>query len=121
VDAKHKLTLGALMGLVCDGTGGGGELLKLSGVPSKQREPLAAACGALRGKKRRGLYEGLEVRNGLAHGYASLPEVQEWAEMALGPRGPLAKLAGAVMGSLHARSPKVGVLEDPFAIRGGTT
>lgn len=109
VDGKDKLTLGLLFGLACEGHA---REWVLRGVPADRRERVASPCRAIRGEKN----AGLEIRNGLAHGYARLKDVERWVESALADKGPLEQLIRACIPfSERVREPSS--LEQPEQVR----
>lgn len=109
VDSKDKFTLGPLLGLVCDGRAGEWTLRDLH---PGQQEPVASPCRAFLGKNK----VGLEVRNGLAHGYAQLNQVELWVAEALERNGPFDQLIQACMPP-GVTAPEPSPLEDPKELR----
>lgn len=117
VDGRTRLTLGPLIGLICDARNRDWEL---RGVDESTRAPFGEAAKKLRGMSIEEAgsfkYSGLEVRNGLAHGYAKLKDVESWLDDALARRGALEKLIDAALPSgSRARAPSP--LEDPAVLR----
>jgi len=110
-----KITLGPLLGLLIDGRSGGMQRLWQGKVPSRV-ERAQPALGGLRGTKREGKYQGLEVRNGLAHGYASDDEVAGWNKHAVGAGGHVVALVTA-LGLPERAELAPGRLEDPAGVR----
>lgn len=111
-------TLGRLLHLICTGSAGDWQLVGLS---RHEKEPILTLCDALRGRhlpsiggRRR--FEGLEVRNGLAHGSAKPAEVHKWVSSALAQHGPLDQLIHACMPP-GVNAPAPSPLEDPAQIR----
>lgn len=116
----RKLTLGPLLGLVCDSKSGRWELTSSS---ASAKDPLVIPCQKLRGRPLPGTenaevprYEGLEVRNRLAHGGATAEDVKKWVEVALAQHGPLDQLIQACMPP-GVNAPAPSPLEDPEQIR----
>lgn len=109
VDGRDKMTLGLLLGLICEGHAAD---WTLRNVPIAHREQMAVPSRALRGRDK----AGLEVRNGLAHGYAQLKDVERWVADALDRGSALDSLIQACTPpALKVQEPSP--LEDPERIR----
>lgn len=112
-----RLTVGPLLGLVVEGTAAGpAGRLRLTHAPGREQRAVEPSLRELRGAQRGALHEGLEVRNGLAHGYADLGEVERWVGRATRPGGSLEALVTEVLGWLPS-PPSPGPLENPRAWR----
>lgn len=107
----EKVTLGVLVGLVCDGRSMGAEPLTVEDArPSDGWDGVAAALRALRRDDALN-----RVRNGLAHGFAEARHVSEWTERALGADGALGALGRASLGRCATQG-EVTVIGDPEAV-----
>lgn len=115
--APDPLTFGPVLGLVCDGFATRRkERLELHDAPEPEIVPARKLFKALRGKPMRGgKFEGVEIRNGLAHGYVELEDVERWNEEALPQLAKLTNLLLSWLGGHPAPAPS----EDPADLRRG--